>query len=176
MSKEVKQMQMDALAKSLGSARDLVLMSMSGINAKDENQMRLALRKKNVRLQLVKNSLAKRVLKQQGLDGLDNFFNGPTVIAHSIQQTGGGVSEIAKEVDAFIRKFSKQIAVKIAVAEGALIDFETAKRMPTREEALGLLASAIAGPGRQLAAAIAGPGRKLGGAIKSLEEKSGKTG
>ncbi len=174
MSKEIKQMQMDALAKSLQGTRDLVLLSMSGVPAKDENMMRLALRKKNIRLHLVKNSLARRVLKNQGLDGLDNYFNGPTVIAHPIEQTGGGVSEIAKEVDAFIKKFSKQISAKIAVAEGSLVDFETAKKMPTRPEALSILASALLGPGRQLGAALEGPGRKLGGAVKGLEEKLGK--
>jgi large subunit ribosomal protein L10 len=174
MSKEIKTMQIEALTKSLAGARDLVLLSMSGVKAHDENMMRLALRKKNVRLQLVKNSLAKRVLKDQGLSGLDNYFNGPTVIAHSIQQKGGGVSEIAKELDAFIKKFSKQIAAKIAVAEGSVIDFETAKKMPTRAEALSNLASAILGPGRQLAAALVGPGRKLGGAVKALEDKLGK--
>jgi large subunit ribosomal protein L10 len=174
MSKQIKKMQMDALAQSLGQTRDMVLLSMSGVPAKDENTMRLALRKKNVRLQLVKNSLALRVLKDKGFSGLDNFFNGPTVIAHPIQLTGGGVSEIAKELDTYIKKFSKQLAAKGAVAEGSVVDFETAKRMPTRAEALSTLASAILGPGRQLAAALEGPGRTLGGAVKGLEEKLGK--
>ena len=107
MSKEIKTMQIEALTKSLAGARDLVLLSMSGVKAHDENMMRLALRKKNVRLQLVKNSLAKRVLKDQGLAGLDNYFNGPTVIAHSIQQKGGGVSEIAKELEPVLNRLSE---------------------------------------------------------------------
>jgi large subunit ribosomal protein L10 len=171
MSKLVKKMQMDALSQSLGEHKDMVLLSMSGVPAKDENAMRLALRKKNVRLQLVKNALAKRVLKDKGFAGLDNYLNGPTVIAHPIATTGGGVSEVAKELEAFIKKFSKQISAKIAVAEGSLVDYDTAKKMPTRAEALSILAGAILGPGKQLAAAMVGPGRKLGGAIKSLEEK-----
>jgi large subunit ribosomal protein L10 len=176
MSKQIKQMQMDALAQSLGTTRDLVLLSMSGVPAKDENQMRLALRKKNVRLQLVKNSLALRVLKDKGFSGLDSYFNGPTVIAHPIQQTGGGVSEIAKELDTYIKKFSKQLAAKAALAEGNVVDFATAKSMPTRAEALATVASAILGPGRQLAAALVGPGRQLAGAVKGLEDKLGKAG
>ncbi|HMP18644.1 MAG TPA: 50S ribosomal protein L10 [Gemmatales bacterium] len=152
MSKLIKKMQMDALSQSLGETRDLVLLGMSGVPAREENAMRLALRKKNVRLQLVKNALARVVLKDKGFSGLDNYLNGLTVIA-------------------FIKKFSKQISAKIAVAEGSLVDFETAKRMPTRAEALSTVASAILGPGKQLAAAMVGPGRTLGGAIKSLEEK-----
>lgn len=171
MSKLVKQMQMDALSKSIGESRDMVLLNMSGVPAKEENAMRLALRKKNVRLQLVKNALARRVLKDKGFDGLDNYLNGPTVIAHPIQQTGGGVSEVAKELESFIKKFSKQISAKIAIAEGSLVDYDTAKSMPTRAEALSTVAAAILGAGKQLAAAMVGPGRKLGGAIKSLEEK-----
>ena len=65
MSKLVKKMQMDSLSQSLGETRDMVLLNMSGVPAKEENTMRLALRKKNVRLQLVKNALARRVLKEQ---------------------------------------------------------------------------------------------------------------
>jgi large subunit ribosomal protein L10 len=171
MSKLIKKMQMDALSHSLGETRDMVLLGMSGVPAKEENIMRLALRKKNVRLHLVKNALARVVLKDKGFTGLDGYLNGPTVIAHPIQQTGGGVSEVAKELEAYIKKFSKQISAKIAVAEGSLVDYETAKKMPTRAEALSTVAGAILGAGKQLAAAIVGPGRKLGGAIKSLEEK-----
>lgn len=171
MSKQIKKMQMDALSASLGEHKDMVLLSMSGVPAKDENAMRLALRKKNVRLQLVKNALAKRVLKDKGFAGLDSYLNGPTVIAHPITASGGGVSEVAKELEAYIKKFSKQISAKIALAEGSLVDYATAKSMPTRAEALSTLAGTILGPGKQLAAAIVGPGRKLGGAIKSLEEK-----
>ncbi len=171
MSKLIKKMQMDALSQSLGETRDMVLLNMSGVRGKDENAMRLALRKKNVRLQLVKNALAKRVLKDKGFAGLDNYLNGPTVIAHPIKQTGGGVSEVAKELEAFIKKFSKQISAKIAVAEGSLVDFETARKMPTRAEALSILSGTILGPGKKLAAAMVGPGRKLAGAVKSLEEK-----
>lgn len=171
MSKLIKKMQMDALSQSLGDTRDMVFLNMSGVPAKEENAMRLALRKKNVRLHLVKNALARRVLKDKGFTGLDNYLNGPTVIAHPIKQSGGGVSEVAKELEAFIKKFSKQISAKIALAEGALVDYETAKKMPTRAEALSTLAGTILGPGKQLAAAMVGPGRKLGGAIKTLEEK-----
>jgi len=170
MSKLVKQMQMTALAQSLGGVRDMVLLSMTGVPAQVENQMRLSLRKKSIRMQLVKNSLASRVLKDNGIGGLDNFFNGPTVLAWSTAKDAA-VSELAKALDEFVKKYSKQITTKTAVADGNPVPFETAKKLPTRAEALSALAAAVLGPGAQLAAATKGPGGALAGAVKSLEDK-----
>ena len=58
MSKVIKQMQMDALKKDFTGVRDMVLLNIVGLDAIAENQVRLGLRKKGIRLQLVKNSLA----------------------------------------------------------------------------------------------------------------------
>jgi len=81
MSKLVKQMQMEALKKTFGQTRDLVLLAMSGVKARDETQIRLQLRKKNVRLHRVKNSLAARVFNELGIRGLDEHLRGPTTVA-----------------------------------------------------------------------------------------------
>ena len=62
MSKQIKQMEMDALGKVFEGVRDLVALSISGLDSRADNQLRLNLRKKNIRLHVVKNSLARRVL------------------------------------------------------------------------------------------------------------------
>ncbi len=61
MSKQIKQLEMDSLEQTFKDVRDVVFLSVSGVNAQLDNQVRLALRKKNIRLQVVKNSLASRV-------------------------------------------------------------------------------------------------------------------
>ena len=64
MSKVIKQMQMDSLKHTFKGVRDLVLLNVVGLGAIPENKIRLDLRKKGIRLQMVKNSLARRVFAE----------------------------------------------------------------------------------------------------------------
>jgi large subunit ribosomal protein L10 len=167
MSKVVKQMQMDALKKTFNGVRDLVLLSVSGVPATAENQLRLGLRKKNIRLQTVKNSLALRVFNELGIKGLDAHFNGPTTVAWG----STSVADLSKELDALAKKNDK-VKPRVAVADGAVVPFEAAKKFPTREEALARIAGLILSPGARLAALLKGPGGTIAGQIKSLGEKN----
>jgi large subunit ribosomal protein L10 len=166
MSKLIKRMQMEALAQTLGDTRDLVLLTMSGVNAIDENKIRLALRKKNIRLHHVKNSLAGRVLKEKGLSGLDNFLQGPTTLAWG----AGGIAELSKELDTHIKK-NKKIVPKAAVAEGSVVTFEDAKKLPTRLEAIAGVMASVLGPAATLVGQLTGPGATLASQLKTISEK-----
>ncbi len=167
MSKQVKHMEMDSLKKSFGEVRDMVLLSVSGVNAIAENQMRLALRKKSIWLQNVKNSLAARVFKELGINGLDAHLLGPTTIAWG----STGVAELSKEIDAFAKK-NNNIKPKAAVADGAVVSFDEAKKFPTRSEAIGQVMALLLGPARQIVALLQGPGARLAGQIKAIADKT----
>jgi large subunit ribosomal protein L10 len=170
MSKAIKQLQMDSLKKTFGGVRDLVLLNIQGIPSTVENQMRLALRKKNIRMHTVKNSLAAKVFKDMGLGGLDSHLTGPTTVAWG----STSVADLSKELDALAKKNDK-VKPRIAVADGAVVPFDVAKRFPTRLEALGRISGLILSPGSTLAAMLKGPGATLTGQIKSLGEKGDKT-
>src|SRR5207248_9861617 len=98
MSKQIKQMEMDALRQRFQGVRDLVVLTSSKVNAQAENQLRLGLRKKNIQLQVVKNSLARRVFDDLGMK-LTRCWEGPTVLAWG----AGSLSELSKELDAVSR-------------------------------------------------------------------------
>lgn len=177
MSKKIKQMQMDALAATLGETRDFLLLNLTGLPAFEENQMRLALRKKKIRLHHVKNSLAKKVLESRGLKGFDQYFLGPTVLAWGASPEVA-ISTVSKEIDVFLQKHRaiKTLAAKTAIADGVAVPFEDAKKLPTREEAIGSVLAALLGPGGKLVAALQGPGGKLAGCIKTLADKQTESG
>ena len=68
MSKQIKQMEMDALEADLqGRPRPGGAELQRASTSQADNQMRLTLRKKNIRLQMVKNSLARRVFSELGI-------------------------------------------------------------------------------------------------------------
>jgi large subunit ribosomal protein L10 len=169
MSKKIKQMQMDDLTKTFGGVRDLVLLSVSGVDSMTENKVRLDLRKKNVRLHMVKNSLARRVFSNMGIN-LTDVWQGPTTVAWG----GSSIAELSRHLDTAFRKNDKlkdKVKIKTAVAEGELVPFERALTMPTRQEAIAAVLSAILGPAASVAAQLTGPASAVASQIKTISEK-----
>ena len=163
MSKEVKRLEMEALRKTFQEVRDMVVLSATRLDCHADNQMRTALRKKNIRLQVVKNSLAHRVFDELGMR-VDGCWEGPTMLAWG----SNSLAELSKELDALVRKNDKVLKVKIAVAEGQAIDFKQALAMPTRAEAIGRIVGLALSPASRLVSQILGPASQVAGQIKSL--------
>jgi large subunit ribosomal protein L10 len=169
MSKKIKQMQMDDLARKFGGVRDLVLLSVTGVDSLTENKMRLDLRKKNIRLHMVKNSLARRVFGEMGIQ-LNDVWTGPTTIAWG----ANSVAELSRTLDEALKKNDKlrdKVKVKTAVAEGATVPFEKALTMPTRQEAIGSVLAAILGPISTVIGQLTGPASQVASQLKTMAEK-----
>lgn len=180
MSKKIKQLEMDALQGTFKNVRDMVFLSISGVDAISENKTRLELRKKNIRLQMVKNSLAGRVFRQLGMRLRDRhqqagdkkakvkgtYWDGPTTIAWGTDS----IAELSKELEAAFKKNPK-VKFKGAIADGEEITFEDAKRRPTRPEALGRIVNLALSPARRVASQILGPASMVAGQVKTLSEK-----
>jgi large subunit ribosomal protein L10 len=166
MSKLVKQMQMEALKKTFGQTRDLVLLAMSGVKARDETQIRLQLRKKNVRLHRVKNSLAARVFNELGIRGLDEHLRGPITVAWG----STSIADLTKALDEWIQR-EKKIQPKVAVADGNVVTYEEAKRFPTRAQAIGEVLGLLLSPARLVLGQVVCAGGRLAGQIQTLAER-----
>ncbi|HYT89209.1 MAG TPA: 50S ribosomal protein L10 [Gemmataceae bacterium] len=166
MSKQIKQMEMDALNQTFKGVRDVVALTVTGLNATTDNHLRLALRKKNIRLQVVKNSLARKVFTAMGLNAT-GFWEGPTTIAWG----AGSIAELARELQTVQQKNEKVMKFKGAIADGEEITIEAALRRPTRPEALGRVIGLALAPASRLASQILGPAAHVAGQIKTLREK-----
>ena len=94
MSKYVKELMMDQLRSDLDGSRSVLILDLKGLDAIAEHQLRRDLRKKSIRLRALKNSLARRVFTDMGMDGLSQFLAGPSVAVWG----GDGVAELAKEI------------------------------------------------------------------------------
>src|SRR5262245_23941223 len=108
MSKQIKQMEMDALKSTFKDVRDMVVLSVTGVNCQTDNQLRLGLRKKNIRLQIIKNSLTRRVFDELGLQvAADSpYWLGPTMVAWG----GTSIKELSLELENQIGELVKKNA------------------------------------------------------------------
>lgn len=175
MSKQVKKMQMDALKQTFGDVRDLVVLSINGLNAVADNQLRHTLRKKKIRLMQVKNSLARLAFKDLGID-IDKdspYWKGNTTFAWG----AGSIAELSRTIDGELKdpkrqaQYKGKVNIKGAVAEGALVSFDIAIKMPTRQEAIANVVALALAPASRLLSQITGPASSVAGQIKQLGEK-----
>ncbi len=170
MSKAVKQLQMDALETTFAGVKDMVFLSLTRVDAKTENTVRLGLRKKNIGLSMVKNSLLRRVFKKTGVEPGEDVWAGPTVVAWG----GESVKDLSKAIEAALlkdAKFKDKVKVKTAVAEGQPVPFEIALTMPTRKEAIGEIVGMILGPASSIAGCLTGPAAQVASQIQTIAEK-----
>jgi large subunit ribosomal protein L10 len=175
MSKVIKQLEMDALRATFQDVRDLAVLSVAKLDAQGEYTLRAALRKKQIRLQVVKNSLTRRVLREMKFSIADDspFWAGPTMLAWGT----GSISELTREIESELKDAKKgplykdKVAKKGAFADGQSITWEQAIKMPTRAEAIARVVTLALSPGRRLASQILGPGSTIVGQVKSIEDK-----
>ncbi|MCS7045424.1 MAG: 50S ribosomal protein L10 [Gemmataceae bacterium] len=166
MSKAIKQLQMDALKKTFRDVRDLIMLDIVGLDAVSDNKIRLGLRKKGIRLHQVKNSLCRRVFSELGLNPSKPWV-GNTTIAFG----GSSLKELSREIEAIVKKNDKKIKIKDALADGQSVSFDQALTMPTRQEAIGDLLSAILGPASTLLSQLTGPASQIASQLQTISEK-----
>src|SRR5947209_5799169 len=96
MSKVIKQMEMDDLKHTFASVRDLVVLNAEHLSAQGEYTLRASLRKKNIRLKQVKNSLCRRVFRELNLSVPDDspYWAKATILAWG----GSSISELSREI------------------------------------------------------------------------------
>ena len=165
MSKVIKNMQMDSLKANFKGVRDMVVLHVVGLGGVAENKIRLDLRKKGIRMQMVKNSLARQVFDGMGLQ-VKSVWENSTTVAWG----GSSVAELSKEIETIVKKNEKKMKVKIAVADGIEVPFDIALKMPTRGEALSRVAMLALAPARRVAAQIVGPASQVCGQIKGIKD------
>lgn len=166
MSKAIKQMQMNSLKETFKGVRDLLFLNIVGLDAINDNKIRLGLRKKGIRLHQVKNSLCRRVFGELGLNA-GGLQEGSTTVAWG----GNSLKELSKEVEAIVKKHDKKIKVKAALADGQAIGFDKALTMPTRHEAIGDVIAMILGPAQTIAAQLVSPAAQLASQVQTISEK-----
>ncbi len=169
MSKPVKSLILDMYRKNLGDINQGVLVDYRGITANENNTLRQGLAKKQIRVVVLKNALARKVFGDTAMKPLNDMIVGPTALVHGADS----VVSVAREMIDWVKKFEK-IKFKGAVLEGVVFgadDIKALSKYPTKAEAQAQVVGSILGPARKLAGAIKGPGAKLAGVIKAIEEK-----
>jgi large subunit ribosomal protein L10 len=168
MSKPVKQMLTDYLRNRYDQIDSACVVSLAGLDVISTEKLRKALREKKARLEVVKNSLARRAFESTPLKPLGASLTGPCALIVSEES----LVDVAKKLLEFAREF-KQLELKNAIYAGDpnLLTIAELAKMRSRRELLGDVAALISGPGRRVAGAIGGAQGRVAGCIKAIADK-----
>ncbi len=170
MSKPVKEMILAAYTRRFQDVDDALLIDIRGINANDNNTMRLGLAEKNIHVTVVKNTLATKAFHGTGLEALTSELQGPSAVAWGAES----VVEVARELVDWSRKFS-ELDLKAAVLDGELFEGAAGvKRLssfPTRTEAQARVVQLVLSPGGSVMGAALAPGARILGIVKEIQDR-----
>jgi large subunit ribosomal protein L10 len=169
MSKYVKELMMDQLRSDLDGNRSLLILDLKDLDAVAEHGLRRDLRKKSIHLRVLKNSLARRVFADLGMDGLSRFLEGPSAMAWG----GEGITELAKEISSQVKTLKKP-AIKGGVVEGVVVGPEQVDditKLPSREVLIGQVIALLLGPAREALSLLSSGGSTLVGQLEALAKR-----
>ena len=177
MSKKVKEMELTTLRKALSATKDFVLLEPLKVDAATDYEFRRKLREKQIRVQMVKNSYAKKIFGESGLNA-GEVWSGPTLLCYG----GTSAKDLSKSVETALKESKKdakapdKYKVKTGVADGNPIALDKMVTIPTREEAIANILSLVLAPGGKLLGAITGPGGTALALVKAVEAKAKEAG
>lgn len=130
--------------ETAANALSLVIADARGVNVSDVTTLRKQAREAQVELRIIKNSLARRAFEGTEFACVEELLVGPSLFGFSMEDPGAAArlfKDFAKENDNF--------EVKGLAVSGQMLgkeQLDVLASLPTREQALGQLASVLIAP------------------------------
>jgi large subunit ribosomal protein L10 len=159
----------DSISGKMKSAKAMVFADYRGLTVEQDTELRSALRKAGVEYRVVKNTLTRFAAKENGLDGLSSYLNGPTSMASSDTDPVAP----AKVLNEYAKKFDK-LELKVGVVEGRIIDVNGIKslaELPPREVLIAKVLGGFNAPISGLVNVLNGNIRGLVVALNAIAEQ-----
>jgi len=161
------------LADVAATAHSLIAVEYAGITVAQMTAMRKKARETGVFLKVVKNTLALRAVVGTEYECVSDALVGPLLYAFSTEEPGAAgrlIKEFAKGND--------KLRPKLVAVGGQLYPaghVEVLASLPTREQALAMLARVLAEPAAMFARAIKAVADKQGGGEEAATESEAAT-
>jgi large subunit ribosomal protein L10 len=170
LTRQEKATQVENLNQKINEASSVVFANFSGLKLKDMETLRKDLKSKGITLQVVKNSLLKRVLDTTNKTLSQEVLNKPLVVVF-----GNSEDDLAapKAVVQFA-KGNDSLQVAGGIFESELVDADTLKGLallPSREELYAKVVGSLASPITRLVRALNYPATGLASVLKQHLDK-----
>ena len=170
MSKPVKELILADYKKRFDNVEAALVIDVRGMDANDNNALRLDLASKDIRVTIVKNSLARKAFAGTSLEAIIGSLQGPSALAYGAES----VVDVAREMVAWARKL-EHLELRAAVLDGELFEGKAGvtrlSQYPTRLEAKARVVQLVLAPAATLVAAMLGPPSGILSIVKEIERR-----
>ncbi len=169
LTKVEKSAVVDEVHAFVARSQSLTVIDVSGMPNNDLTALRREARAAGVEMRMVRNTLLKVALDGTGYEGLKDTLVGQTVLASSPLHPGAAAKLIAPYAKAE-SLIVKNIALGSDVLDGSAV--QDVAEMPTREEALSIVAGLMLSPLSAVATALSDVGGRVARAIDAVRVQS----
>ena len=159
-----KQKQAEEIRELFSGAKGVVFVDFRGLKVADDTRLRKLCRDSQVNYRVIKNTLASRVAREMGMDGLETVFQGPTAVALSRDDP----VIPAKIIHSFAGEHPA-IKIKGGIVEGSVVPVDRVlylATLPGKKELLAKVASTLRSPIGSLVTVVNAP---LAGVVRALD-------
>lgn len=149
---ELKKQQVEDIKAKIQGCKSFIIVDYMGLTVDQDTELRTAFRKSGVEYKVLKNTLVRRALNDLGYSQFDTDLNGPTAVAFS----NSDEVSAAKVFDECSLKF-KKMSAKSGLCDGTYMNADGVKALasiPSRDQLIAGLASALIGTVRKLACGL----------------------
>ena len=130
-----------------------------GLTVSEMTELRVAARKENVYLRVIRNTLASRAVQGTDFACMQEGMTGPLVFGFSMEDPGA----VARVMSSFA-KDNKNLEVKMVSLGGKLLpasDIEKLAKMPTKEQAISMFMATLKAPVEKFVRTLQAPTSKM---------------
>lgn len=166
-----KQTIVQELKEKLLNTKGAVLVNNRGMNVALDTKLRRKMREAGIEYRVVKNTLTRIAAKDAGIQGMETYLEGPTVIAMSATDPVAP----AKLLSDFIKENKLQVLeIKAGLVEGKVIDSNGVKALaslPPREVLIAKMLGSMQAPISGLVNVLHGNIRNLVYALEAVRKQ-----
>jgi large subunit ribosomal protein L10 len=172
MKKEEKSQHIDSLVEKITKNNYIYITDISDLNVETTSKLRRLCFKRNVTLQVVKNSLLKKAMEKsnKNFDSLFDVLKGSTSIM--LSDTGNIPAKLIKEF--------RKGPIKKPILKGAYIEemcfvgddkLDVLINIKSKNEIIADIIALLQSPAKNVISALQSGGNKIAGIVKTLSEK-----
>ncbi|TDJ53674.1 MAG: 50S ribosomal protein L10 [Nitrospina sp.] len=171
MPTSAKQQTIDELNDVFTRAKSAILAHYHGISAADMTILRTHMRERAVDFRVIKNTLAKKAMKDTPLELLESEFKGPVSLLVSFDDAVAPAKALADYARSGVKKSPDVVAGVVEGQQVTLEEIQTLADLPSKEVLLSQLLSVMNGPTTNFVGVFSALLRKLVGTLDAIKDQ-----
>ena len=172
MNKQEKNKMIEALDGMLNDNNNFYLADISGLTAEENSALRRLCFKREVSLQVVKNTLLKKAFEKNSTDFSELYS---VLVGNTSIMQAEAANSAAKVIKEFREKNEKPILKAAYLEESLYIGDENLSSLAdikSKNELIGDIITLLQSPAKNVITSLQSGGNKLSGIVKALQERA----